>query len=185
MDDFNSIEFYFLKNIAMMIKGILFIRLCFLLVLLCCLVDSQAQHDPAVMANASGESKSQNIILQWTLGEMAIQTIHTQDRLYTEGFHQPTIIAKPIYPLSKAKLEVAISPNPTSSSIQITFYSLPLADIHMELIDIKGSSLIRLTHKAGNLSAEMDLQHLNSGMYFLKMRTTDHQFSTTSKIIKL
>ena len=55
----------------------------------------------------------------------------------------------------------------------------------MELIDIKGSSLIQLTHKAGNLKAEMDLQHLNSGMYFLKMRTTDHQLSTTSKIIKL
>ena len=169
----------------MMIKGILFIRLCFLFGLFCCAFSIQAQRDPAVMANASGESKSQNIILQWTLGEMAIQTIHTQDRLYTEGFHQPTIIVKPIYPLSKAKLEVAISPNPTSSSIQITFYSLPLTDIHMELIDIKGSSLIHLTHKAGNIKAEMDLQHLNPGIYFLKMRTTDHQLSTTSKIIKL
>src|SRR5665647_2756028 len=50
----------------------------------------------SVISAAGGVDKSDNIELEWTLGEVATETLTNVNSLYTQGFHQPVLSVEKI-----------------------------------------------------------------------------------------
>ncbi len=49
------------------------------------------QLSPSVLAASAGTISTQTMVLDWTLGELVVETATSPDRLYTQGFHQPLL----------------------------------------------------------------------------------------------
>lgn len=154
---------------------------------LICTTQLQAQKlilSPSIISNASGEGKSLNTWITWTLGETSIQSTTLDDRWYTEGFHQPAIIVKTTF-TSIHENVISVFPNPTMSAVQLTVYPAWSTDAIISLIDIKGSVLYSSTLKSGENRSMFDLQPIQAGIYFLQVRNYSGELFNTYKIIKL
>lgn len=73
---------------------------------------------------------------------------------------------------------IKIFPNPTSSEIQLSLYS---AASKIEIIDVSG--LVQKEIIPVSLEPIINLEELNSGVYFIKIHSSNNQYLTT-KIIK-
>src|SRR5437868_13394060 len=77
-----------------------------------------------VVAAGGGTSESENINFQWTLGELAIETIHSDVALFTQGFNQPTIIVgnannnKPTDSITNISNHIKVMPNPVHDELK-------------------------------------------------------------------
>ncbi|MDQ6813117.1 MAG: hypothetical protein M3040_05235, partial [Bacteroidota bacterium] len=59
----------------------------FLVFLITISAQSSAQYSDQSVISAAGDiSKSANLILEWTLGELATETVSSKDNMYTQGF---------------------------------------------------------------------------------------------------
>jgi len=68
-----------------MIKNYIFI----LLVLVCFSAYSQSSN-PEIHSSAGESFQTNNVRIDWTLGEIAVSTISNSNIRVTQGFHQPT-----------------------------------------------------------------------------------------------
>lgn len=159
----------------------------YIMLILICSSQLQAQKmllSPTIISNASGEGKSLNTWITWTLGETLIQSTTLDDRWYTEGFHQPTIIVKTTFTSLRENV-ISVFPNPTMSAVQLNMSPALSTDAILSLIDIKGSVLYSSTLKSGLNQSSMDLQLIQAGIYFLQVRNLAGDLFNTCKIIKL
>jgi Secretion system C-terminal sorting domain len=171
-----------------MIKGYITTN-CFLFVILLTATGLKSQVEllsPTVLSNASGEGKSSRIWIQWTLGETAIRSGIADEQLYTEGFHQPTILIKEGNAGSNLKeMSMVLYPNPTTGTIQLDFKSVLEADLLLFMTDIKGSKLIQTVLKAGTNSTKLKMENYAQGIYFLQIRNSTGSMFRSFKIIML
>ena len=87
------------------------------LLLPCFIVQSQ-NINQEVIASQGNYHVGNNMTLEWTLGELSVETLNNKSILYTQGFHQPTLLnLKSI--LDKTSISSLIYPNPTKNSIDI------------------------------------------------------------------
>lgn len=99
------------------------------------------QIDQAVIASAGSIDKATGISLEWTLGETMVETLNTKDRLITQGFHQPLLLAKKFNSAGNAALsdyKVTIAPNPVQSYLRVAYSIPPAKDITLILSDFTG-----------------------------------------------
>jgi hypothetical protein len=77
---------------------------------------------------------------------------------------------------------LTIAPNPNSGKFSITFSGIKKAQLDFRLIDIQGRSQFEESHRFfGRKAFEIDVKHLPSGIYFLKVNGEGQSF--TRKII--
>lgn len=158
------------------------------LALLCLAVCTHSQKlTPSVLAADGGISKAAGISLEWTLGETFIESLSTTDRLYTQGFHQPLLIAK-VFPAPVEQAltgyQVTVFPNPVESFLTATVASPKNERIYLTLIDFTGKRfpVQSATGKFSTINVNMSARV--SGIYLLEVRNESHQIIKTFKIIK-
>ena len=139
---------------------------------------------PSVLANASGTGKTNRVWLDWTLGETAVHSVYSNSRMYTEGFHQPTLIIREGV-IRQDNVTIHISPNPTLASINIDILTNIDSDVMIDMMDIKGSHLMRTNLKSGIHQAHLDVHSFTAGIYFLQIRNVNGSLVKTFKVIKL
>lgn len=163
-----------------------------LLVQLICLlfingIAHSQQLSPSLIAASGGINKVQGIVLEWSLGEIAIESITTSDRLYTQGFHQPVLLARKFFIAEDNRYsdyKVMIAPNPVQSILKIT-YSVPEAnEVALVLSDFTGKQLNvqRAGNEKGMLS--IDMSGMIAGVYLLSIRSREGNLIQSFKIIK-
>ena len=149
------------------------------------MVQSQ-QLSPSVLAADGGISKAAGISLEWTLGETITESLSSTDRLYTQGFHQPLLMAK-ILPSAEQHVTgyiVTVAPNPVQSILLATITSPNDEKILLTLIDITGRRF-PIQSAIGKFSTvNVDMSGMISGIYLLELRNTSGQLVRTFKIIK-
>ena len=165
-----------------------------LLILVCLgvshLLTAQA-HYQGVIASDGGSARSDRIALDWTLGEPIVESIYTDDRLYTQGFQQPMLKVVEIQPhinsiLSprSAGMEITAVPNPVSSLLILTMQDLPYKEIDIMLSNSTGQLMFSETLGTESGKASLDLSELSAGMFFLNLYTKEHELLKVFRIVK-
>jgi hypothetical protein len=141
---------------------------------------------PTVIASAGGSDKSNNIRLDWTLGEPATETVTTKQAMYTQGFHQPylQVINIPVEVDSSLGYEVMVYPNPVSSTLHVYLKGIQDSKVYLRLSDINGRTVyLNSVYSAGS-STTIDMSQLAADVYILFISTPSGQTLKSYKIIK-
>lgn len=145
------------------------------------------QNFRSVISAAGGADKSDNIELEWTLGEVATETLTDINSLYTQGFHQPVLSAEKIKSkpqLISALKNISIFPNPASGIINIQFGFTSDEKLFVILYDLYGQELLRKENPAGSTLLQLNLSKYAHGTYLLKIQNSTGSDFSNYKIIK-
>jgi hypothetical protein len=149
---------------------------------------------PEVIASQGGVSKSENISLEWTLGEFAVESVLSGSRLFTQGFHQPLLITKEFYSAPDFKsaenktdktYTVKVFPNPATSLIQVNLEFQTEERIVLSMVDFRGAKVFSRHIHAASYSGNINVSGLAQGVYLLEIKKQDGQTVKTFKIIKM
>lgn len=137
---------------------------------------------PNVLASTGS---SDNVQLQWTVGELAVSTYDNGQNILTEGYHQ-TLLVLPTDPVGlndAIGLQVSVYPNPTTDRLII---SLPETEhgLSVTLHDMLGKLLLeKQMNKHGGVQ-ELELTGISAATYLLTVSLRHNQTLATYKIQK-
>ena len=138
-----------------------------------------AQSNDLQVISTSGSSfTSENYVVEFTLGELAIDNIEN-DFILTQGFHQGKLAIQT--EIKEIDFKINLFPNPAHTHFKVEFNSPQTIDII--LTDIKGKIITR--EKLVNQSSKYyDISNLAQGIYtFTIIDSTNKQ--ATYKIKKI
>ncbi len=173
---------------------IMVLRLLLIVICTCWFTLLQGQSvSPQVIASAGSLSGADDIILEWTLGEMAIETIYATDGMFTEGFHQPVLLVEkqsttqvwhPDF-YSKMEVEIDVMPNPASSVLNIQVRSNSSERIVALLMDATGKSITSRNIDPLITNVQLDIHSLPAGMYVLRFTDEEGRLIEIFKVSKV
>ena len=132
-----------------------------------------AQSNDLQVISTSGSSFTyENYIVEYTLGELAIDDIGN-DFILTQGFHQGKLAIQT--EIKEIDFKINLFPNPAHTHFKVEFNSPKTVDII--LTDIKGKIITR--EKLVNQSSKYyDISNLAQGIYtFTIIDSTNKQYS--------
>ena len=153
---------------------------------------AQAQSlSPTIINSAGGTGIINNIVFDYSFGEMAlINTFSTPKLIVTQGLLQTKTdtvaigIAKNEY-----MPNIIVFPNPAQQHVCFESTYQTGGELNYELLDVAGKQIIgkQLTVHTGKIKETIDLNNLPIGMYLLKITVKQGKdtFMQTSKIQKV
>lgn len=145
----------------------------------------------SVIATDGGIAKGNNLSLEWTLGEFAVESFVSGKHLYTQGFHQPVLIVKSIN--SPPRLEipdkkisgynVLIAPNPAKSYFNVFLTAKESEKFSMTLSDMQGRRIAEREVAGTNLNVRFDISAYSSGIYLLNVQKSSGERLHAFKIV--
>lgn len=145
--------------------------------------------NPSVFASAGGLDKTPTLSLEWTLGELAVQTLETKNGLYTEGFHQPMLKVEPERLVKENELaalyDIQIKPNPVQSFLHVNISSDQTSEIQLKLMDLNGKTLLRQSLTFPFDFSELEMGAYPAGLYLLQFQQKDGYPIKTFKVSKI
>ena len=141
---------------------------------------------PSIVAAAGGVATTNTICLEWTLGEVATQSITSNTALYTQGYHQPILMLKKVQPVAETinLMEISVFPNPATSTINIQLGFMPKTDLSVSLLDMHGRLLLKKEIPANNRSLQLDVNSYAKGTYLLNISNAKGNIFQSYKVIK-
>jgi len=153
-----------------------------LLIFLCLLFSTHNSYSQTYIRNVlsagGGTATYSGNTYDWTLGDIAVETIISPETLFTQGFLQPSIT--PIYaPLEKSlACNISTMPNPVCDELNIVF-SLPInMKILINLRDALGRIVFSDEQLLQTSTFKINTSRLIRGTYFLTI--TDVNLTTNS-----
>ena len=144
-------------------RSILFLFLCFPI-----FIFGQVT-TPTVITNSGGTFSNSSIIMDFSIGELAVQTLQNNEIL-TQGFHQGDLeVTTAIFNLG---IKTKIYPNPTTNFIIVELEKNVNADILV--YDINGKIVIEDKLNDEN-QKQLDFSFLKQGNYLLNINIADKQ----------
>ena len=128
--------------------------------------------DPTVISTAGGYDKSDEISLEWTIGELAVATYTGDGHMLTEGFHQPMLQVEDIVlpgQQTADDLSVLIMPNPVRSILSIEITDPQKRVLEFELIDAQGRLVSAMKMDTYVQNLQLDLTDYSAGFYVLRV----------------
>jgi hypothetical protein len=158
---------------------------------------SAQQLSPTVIAPQGSFDQTPTMSLEWTVGEIAIETLHYRSKMYSEGFHQPVLHVKKINPQIEFRIledsrisnsddyEISVTPNPVRSILHVRIESKDRSDIYLSLSDLAGRTLFNTVVDPLVVSKDLDLSYFAAGLYLLKFSNNEGDLIQTYKISKI
>jgi hypothetical protein len=140
---------------------------------------------PTVVSSAGGSDQTNNVRLDWTLGELAVETTSTLDKIYTQGFQQPLLITKvksSNQPMTG--YSVSVYPNPVRSILTINIQSIIDSKVYLKITDLKGQVVYNNNTYSKGSSVNVNMRSLASGVYLLTVTHSSGVTIGTYKIVK-
>ena len=148
------------------------------------------QLSPSIIASDGGISKAAGISLEWTLGELTVESLSTTDRLYTQGFHQPLLVVKnlPVAKVKEVKLvaayKITVAPNPVQSLLLVNINTEIKEKLNLSLTDIVGRQILVQAFNGRSNTTQIDMSLIASGIYVLELRNLSGQLIKSFQVIK-
>ena len=142
-----------------------------LLILLCLPMIGFGQVTSPSVVSSSGDSYSNgNIMMDFTLGQIVIETYTNSNTILTQGFHQGDL--KVTTSVVNLDIKTKIYPNPTTNFIIIELEK----NVNAELLvyDINGKIVIK-DKLNEEQKKQLDFSFLNQGNYLLHINIADKQ----------
>ena len=144
-------------------RSILFLFLCFPI-----FIFGQVT-TPTVITNSGGTFSNSSVIMDFSIGELAVQTLQNNEIL-TQGFHQGDLkVTTAVFNLG---IKTKIYPNPTTNFIIVELEKNVNADI--KVFDINGKIVIEDKLNDEN-EKQLDFSFLKQGNYLLNINIADKQ----------
>ncbi len=178
-----SKNYFIIKTICFMRKKNLLLLSCLCL----SLIGKTQQISNSVISSAGNADKINNLSLEWTLGEPAIETISSNNQLYTQGFHQPMQTAKILHTkiaVTQERYHITIAPNPVRTIFTAVIERETASKVFLKLSDLNGRPLISKTSDAKLQSIDFNLAPFSSGIYTLVISNASGSLFKIFKIIK-
>lgn len=137
----------------------------------------------SVISSAGGTYKSNNLQLDWTIGELLTNTLNGSHLRITEGFHQPEYSVTSIGEISH-KIKANIYPNPYSDILNIEVDLEKSEEVVLKLFDSSGKLLWHKNFSGVKIKETKNLSPLPVGNYFLSFMINENQTTETFKIQK-
>jgi len=138
--------------------------------------------DREVIASAGKSSQNLNFQLNWTLGEVATNTISSEAYILSQGFHQPHVLSSSIGINEFPGLSVRIYPNPVINIITINLSSCGEGKRIIELIDMSGR--VRFYEETNAQETEINLLGFEKGLFILRIHDSNGKYLDSFKIVK-
>ena len=156
-----------------------------LLLAMCCFHLAKAQTlSPAVIPVAGTSGSTGTIQLDWTLGDVAVQTLRTNSGIMTEGFHQPILWVTELPQTLAQQIQMSLAPNPVRSTLRITIGTEGQGNLHLVLTDVSGKPLQQMETPFAIGSRQLDLSGYPAGMYFLSVREENGSLLKSYKVVR-
>ena len=136
-------------------------------------------HAQEVLSSQGESYASDNLIMDYTLGEVVIETASSENHTLTQGFHQTSwnFLGQVDH---KEDYRATVFPNPSIDQLNIEAYDFQ--DVSYTLFDANGK-LLRQGQLQSQLT-ELDVRSLTSGHYSLIL-SSDVERLKTFKLVKL
>ena len=131
--------------------------------------------DHSVLSPAGGTASLETMTLDWTLGELAVESAYSSHKLYSQGFHQPILTIREVdislewkYD-EQDKFDISLSPNPVIATLHLKIAERQKEELLVQLRNSNGQ-IVQATKLLPHTSdAELNLQSYASGTYFLNI----------------
>lgn len=137
----------------------------------------------SVLGAAGKREARSDIILEWTLGELAVSRYAHPNGALNEGFHQPYLNVLPLDP-GASDQRFLIFPNPTRTELFVQAQLRNQERIHLQLIDMLGRQVLPERVAERVVDEQLDLQRLPAGTYHLLITTAKGKPLHQAKILK-
>lgn len=165
-------------------------RLSCLMVMVCCtchFVSAQTL-SPYVISSSGGNSETVPISLDWTLGELAVQTIRTKGGILTEGFHQPHLKVEKVQDfqaLNDQGYEIQIAPNPVHYQLGLYIKTELETSLQLRILSLNGVQLHQQKVNYPFENVQLNFEQYPSGMYLLQVFGDSNQLIQNFKVNKI
>jgi hypothetical protein len=137
----------------------------------------------SVLGVAGKREARSDIILEWTLGELAVSRYAHPNGELNEGFHQPYLSVLPLNP-GTTDQRFRIFPNPTRSEVFVQAQLRNQERIQLRLIDMLGRQVLPERVAERWVDEQFDLQQLPAGIYYLLITNARGKSLHQAKILK-
>jgi len=136
---------------------------------------------PELLSSSGSIQSVANTNYSWTLGEISVNTITSNDAILTQGFQQPrlhtTSVLDPDYLIS-----AFIYPNPAENFINIDMKYPKSNSYALAIIDVNGNIN---KHILFSRNKRIDISNLKPGLYFIALNSHKGIELTGIKFLKL
>lgn len=127
---------------------------------------------PEIITCNGDQFSTDDIIIDWTVGESICETEKTSDNIITQGFQQNSNILKVVND-TNSKCSIIAYPNPTSDIVFIKINGM--TNIIVEVTDIQGKSLSN--YKITDMSnIQIDFAGFEEGQYYIKIYDVNNAY---------
>ncbi|OPZ98349.1 MAG: hypothetical protein BWY70_01247 [Bacteroidetes bacterium ADurb.Bin408] len=134
----------------------------------------------SVIASTGASTSSGNVKMDYTLGEVVIETFSAGGQTITQGFHQTNLTLVAIENTEMFS-EISIYPNPADNLVNI---DIPqnYGQMDISIYDASGKLIRNKPNAAGHLT--FDVSTLASGIYYLQVLQPENNKLKTFKLVK-
>ena len=135
-----------------------------IIILLCSVFLCQARSQQVISSTGSfdnGVSKS----VSWTIGEIAVETLQSDQIVLTQGFQQPSISVTKVETDKKPNFKLKLYPNPTNKDFIIETFDTPEVNLNAYLYSTKGEMIKHF--ELESKITKLDLEDITSGIYIV------------------
>lgn len=141
---------------------------------------------PDIITSNGGTSLYEDMVIDWTLGEIVTETFKNADRIITQGFQQPVLKITSSVAFEKSpSVVVNVYPNPVNEKLTIAFESKDDSKIIMNVADLFGKKLMMSVSNSQAGNNELDFSAFHAGVYLLTISKPTGEIINTFRITKI
>jgi len=136
----------------------------------------QTSYAQEVIATSGDYYENPGGSVSFTIGELAIQTLEGNGTILTQGYQQSLLIVTRVDEIEGIPYEIHVYPNPTTSSITLSYSGNDIPKLTYRLVGAAGKVL-----NNGEIYDEITIlqfEHLPPATYFLQVMDSKKQVST-------
>jgi len=141
--------------------------------------------DLRVVASAGSSFQQANMMLDWTLGEVAIASLEAPSMMVTQGFHQPVYTLVSVKPLPEERGTVLVYPNPFSEELSIGMAWSNNENGIIQLSDMNGRVIWKKPFLGKDIDEKYNTGILTSGPYVLNIIISENSAVYAYQLFKI
>lgn len=153
------------------------------IVLFVCLSVQAQTLQPGLLSSAGGSGTSPNANLQWSVGEIIVQTFSKGSQQLTQGFHQNSMLITPVFETEHTSIRIEAFPNPSTEQLKLRIEGEIIPDMSYSLLNIYGQA--KLGGRISNNLTLIELNTLPAQTYCLSILSNTGQQLAVFKIQKI
>lgn len=139
---------------------------------------------PNVWASAGRYQEASGVSLNYTIGELMIQTSVVGSNLFTFGFNQPENILNAVVDVDGKRLIINAFPNPVVDDLTINLSEALPQSCVVTLLDIHGKKVFVKEMAIGTTQLQISMTYQPFGMYIVELRQASGALLHAFKVVK-